>query len=100
MVIYVDIDGTICSQEDDYSLAKPNYNRINKINKLYAAGHEIIYWTARGTVTGKRWFDITIKQLNKWGAKYHELRMGKPFYDLVICDKSKRIEELQYEELV
>ena len=35
------------------------------------------------------------KQLNDWGCKYHMLRMNhKPNYDLFICDKSKRIEEI------
>ena len=37
---------------------------------------------------------LTEKQLNDWGAKYHELRVDKPFYDLFIEDKSLRIEEL------
>ena len=69
MVVYVDIDGTICSQEEDYSNAKPYRERIQKINKLYDDGNEIIYWTARGTVTGKRWFEVTISQLNEWGVK-------------------------------
>ena len=48
----------------------------------------IIYWTARGTVTGIDWKDITEKQLKSWGAKYHELKMGKPAYDLFIDDKN------------
>ena len=26
--------------------------RLNYINELYDLGHEIHYWTARGTVTG------------------------------------------------
>ena len=30
-----------------------------------------------------------------WGCKYHDLSVGeKPFYDLLICDRTKRIEEL------
>ena len=24
----------------------------------------------------------------QWGAKFHELRMGKPSFDVYICDKS------------
>ena len=28
-----------------------------------------------------------LEQLNKWGAKFHELKMGKPAYDLFIDDK-------------
>jgi hypothetical protein len=33
-------------------------------------------------------------QLDEWGAKYHELKADKPFYDLFVEDKSLRIEEL------
>ena len=96
MKIYVDIDDTICYYDTvitigtgkDYNLAKPYKERIEKINKLYDDGHEITYWTARGTMTGIKWFHITMKQLKEWGCKFHELKMGKPAYDLVIDDKN------------
>ena len=37
MIIFVDIDETICYYEGkrDYKLAKPYYNRIEKVNNLY-----------------------------------------------------------------
>lgn len=90
MIIFVDIDETICyyEKERDYKLARPYKNRIEKINKLYDEGNEIVYWTARGTLTSKNWFKTTTEQLNKWGCKYHELRMNKPAYDLFIDDKN------------
>ena len=95
MRIFVDIDDTICyyEKEDnisqkDYSNANPYMKRINKINKLYDEGNQIIYWTARGTVTQELWFTITYNQLKTWGCKFHELRMGKPAYDLFIDDKN------------
>lgn len=95
MIIYVDIDDTICYYENnaiktnmEYDKALPYKKRIEKINKLYDDGNIIVYWTARGTVTQKRWFHITYKQLNKWGCKFHELKMGKPSYDLFIDDKN------------
>ena len=93
--IFVDIDGTICSQEKDYANAVPWIEQIEKINKLYDEGHTIVYWTARGSTTGIDWGPVTRAQLVKWGCKYHEVRLGKPEYDMFICDKSKRIEELQ-----
>ena len=35
-VIYIDIDGTICSQTNgDYTKAKPYSNAIKKVNTLY-----------------------------------------------------------------
>ena len=90
MIIYVDIDETICYYEGDrnYSLALPYTERISKINDLYDKGNTIIYWTARGTITQDNWFIITYNQLNNWKCKFHELRMGKPVYDLFIDDKN------------
>lgn len=91
MIIYVDIDDTICYRNNktlDYQDSIPYLERICKINKLYDEGHTIIYWTARGTLTQKNWFQITYDQLITWNAKFTELRMGKPVYDLFIDDKN------------
>ena len=97
MLIMVDIDNTICYYDDrvkkgNYQCAMPYKKRIEKVNKLFDEGHTIVYWTARGTMTGTNWFKITIDQLNKWGCKYHELRMNKPAYDLFIDDKNMESE--------
>ena len=98
MIIYVDIDETICHYENverKYENAKPLPDNIQKINNLYDAGNNITYWTARGTVTKIDWYDLTKKQLDHWGCKYHRIIVGKkPNYDLLICDKTKRIEEI------
>jgi hypothetical protein len=96
-VIYVDIDETICETPDKprvYSNAKPIKKNIEKINKLYDEGNTIVYWTARGSRTNINWYNLTKLQLDEWGAKYHELRVDKPYYDLFIDDKNMRIEEL------
>ena len=83
MIIYVDIDGTIChTNSTDYNDSEPKYEQIYKINKLYDEGNVIIYWTARGTVTQIDWLDLTKNQLNEWGVKHHDVRVGKPQYDL------------------
>tara|TARA_R110001632_G_scaffold189534_2_gene310070 strand:+ start:844 stop:1158 length:315 start_codon:yes stop_codon:yes gene_type:complete len=104
MRIFVDIDDTICFYNDgldkfssgrDYSKAQPNLANIKKVNILYKDNNEITYWTARGSKTGKDWYELTKNQLNKWGCNYHYLSVGeKPAYDLLICDKTKRIEEI------
>ena len=96
MIIYVDIDNTICHTENsDYHSSKPRQEQIDKINKLYDEGHEIIYWTARGGTTGIDWSDLTRIKLNSWGCKYTRIeKQRKPSYDLFICDKTKRIEEI------
>ena len=94
MVIYIDIDETICNtpggknaKTRDYSKSTPIIPNIDKANTLFDAGHTIVYWTARGTKSGECWFKVTHQQLLDWGVKFHELRMGKPAYDLMICDK-------------
>jgi histidinol phosphatase-like enzyme len=87
--IYVDIDETICITPDSrsYGDAKPIMVNIEKINKLYDEGNTIVYWTARGSRKQIDWYDLTEKQLLSWGAKFNELRVDKPYYDLFIDDK-------------
>ena len=96
MIIYVDIDGTICETDGaDYENSKPRYEQIDKINKLYDEGNEIVYWTARGGTTGIDWGYLTELQLGDWKCKWSRIETKKkPHYDLYICDKSKRIEEI------
>lgn len=90
----VDIDGTICNTPNGtYLSSKPIAKNIRKINQLYEEGHEIIYWTARGGNSGIDWSDLTRHQLENWGCKFHELRMGKPVYDIWIDDKAINAEE-------
>ena len=87
--IFVDIDETICtkSPHGNYALAKKIPENIEKINKLYRQGHHIVYWTARGSVTKIDWSDVTKKQFEEWNVLYHELRFGKPAFDILIDDK-------------
>tara|TARA_B110001454_G_scaffold195562_1_gene197917 strand:- start:714 stop:1073 length:360 start_codon:yes stop_codon:yes gene_type:complete len=97
-IIYVDIDGTIAVNRDALRITRPNaeyediypfYHRIRVINNLYDQGHTIVYWTARGAISGKDHTELTKQQLNDWGAKYHRLEIGnKPHFDMYICDKS------------
>jgi histidinol phosphatase-like enzyme len=95
-IIYVDIDETICTtpQSRKYEDAEPIFSNIEKINKLYEEGNTIVYWTSRGSRKQINWYDLTYKQLVLWGAKFHELRVDKPYYDLFIDDKTLRIEEI------
>jgi len=95
MMIFVDVDNTLCripgDQEENklnYELREPWQENIEKSNRLFDSGHTIIMWTARGTTTRKCWFDLTMKQLRSWGVRFHELRMGKPSYDLFIDDRN------------
>ena len=89
MIYMIDIDGTICNSNNSmYKSSYPYPTRIEYVNKLYDEGHTIIYWTARGATTGLDWSELTKTQLDSWGCKYHELRMGKPMYDVWVDDKA------------
>lgn len=92
MIFYIDIDDTICTRDPktntNYNCSTPLKDRIITFNKLYDEGHHLVYWTARGTVTGIDWTYLTECQLNDWGVQYHELKMNKPYYDVFIDDKS------------
>lgn len=96
-VIYVDIDETIANTPDnprDYHASTPRKEMIHKINSLYDEGNKIVYWTARGSRSGIDWYDLTESQLISWGAKYHELRCDKPYYDIFYDDKTAKIEDI------
>ena len=90
MTIYAfDIDGTICTNTyGEYQKATPFVNRISSVNNLYNSGNIIKLFTARGTTTGKDWFQFTKNQLESWEVLYHELILGKPEADFFIDDKA------------
>jgi phosphatidate phosphatase PAH1 len=88
----IDIDGTICTQNgSNYQDAEPVFEVIEVANSLFKNGHQIVYFTARGTTTGIDWTDLTKSQLLQWGALHTKLIMGKPFADFYIDDKSLSI---------
>tara|TARA_R100000231_G_scaffold22927_1_gene21722 strand:- start:634 stop:975 length:342 start_codon:yes stop_codon:yes gene_type:complete len=92
----VDIDGTICTHDNrtaPYDEARPIKARIEFFNKLYEAGHTIIYWTARGSYSGVDYSELTKKQLDEWGVKRTDLRLGKPSYDYWIDDRAHNVED-------
>ena len=95
--ICFDIDNVICStRRNFYKKSTPKKKNINLINKLYDNGYFIKIFTARGMGTFNEKINLakkehkknTIKQLNKWGLKYHKLYFGKPSFDLYIDDKN------------
>jgi len=92
-----DIDGVIATivPGNRYDLAEPQHENINLVNQLHEQGHQIILYTARGSLTGIDWTEVTHNQLNTWGVKYHELMFGKPAADYYIDDKLVSIEWLR-----
>ena len=99
MNIYVDIDNTICTTgtgPNKYESSTPLMERIAYVNGLYDAGNRVTYWTARGNTTGQDHSALTKKQLEDWGCRYHELKMGqKPSFDLLIDDKAQNPNTLE-----
>jgi CMP-N,N'-diacetyllegionaminic acid synthase len=89
MIIYVDFDNTLCITEGvDYANSKPIKERINVINELYKK-HEIVIYTARGSLSKINYEELTLGQLNKWGVSFHKLDIGnKPVFDLLIDDRA------------
>ena len=91
-----DLDKTICKWKGkenhlDYFINNliPNEEMVERINKLYDAGHPIIIMTGRGGITGIDWRDETEMQLRTWGVKYHELKfIKKPLDYLYVDDKA------------
>lgn len=96
MNIFIDIDGTICETPyengvNQYEKSVPIPERIRAANRLYDQGNRITYWTARGGNSGTDWTELTTRQLQEWGCKYHSLKIGKPSYDIYIDDKSYNV---------
>ena len=100
MKYVIDIDGTICDKqrEHDYNKSFPYHKRIRIINQLYDDGHTIVYYTARGmgrnnnnaALAINQFYSLTEKQLEEWGAKHHQLILGKPSADVYVDDKGIR----------
>lgn len=101
--IAFDLDDVICFRSSEYEhlginkydYCKPNKEVIDIVNSLYEYNTIIIY-TARGMnqcggdidKIYELLYDKTMNQLNSWGIKYHELVMGKIYYDILIDDKA------------
>jgi len=96
-----DIDGTLChtpnneNGKPDYENAKPFSFMVEQVNRLYDEGHYIIMQTARGKGSGLDHTELTKRQLDNWGYKYHELfpMFCKPTADIFIDDKGINVEE-------
>lgn len=95
MIYCFDLDNTLCeTRGGDYENSTPIHSRISIVNRLFESGHEIIIETARGSLTGEDWSNLTSQQLKKWGVKYNVLRTGVKIYaDFYIDDKGIKDED-------
>lgn len=90
MIYCFDIDGTLCTNtHGEYEKAEPFPEVIARVNALYAEGHRIVLYTARGSATAIDWREVTERQLREWGLQYHELFLGKPNADLYVDDRAQ-----------
>ncbi len=95
-----DLDNTLCKTVKnsngfwEYEQSIPFEKRIEYVNKLFLDGNYIIIDTARGSGSGKNFYEFTKKQLSKWGLSYHELRSGVKFAsDYYIDDRAINSED-------
>ena len=98
MTFIIDIDDTIlysdkkqcnvCSRIN-YECKEADLTELEAIKELYNNGHIIIFHT------GRNWdcYELTKKQLENFGIKYHELIMGKPQGIYIDKDSFKTIKE-------
>jgi CMP-N-acetylneuraminic acid synthetase len=92
-----DMDGVFATlvPGDDYEQALPFAPAIAIARRLHEAGHRIVVYTARGSLTGKDWTRTTHDQLRRWGVPYHELRFGKPAADYYVDDRMLSLASLK-----
>jgi glycerol-3-phosphate cytidylyltransferase len=108
MIYCFDLDNTLCyTNGNNYLSSVPNYEIINKVNHLYDKGEQIHIFTARGMTTCKgdihlvynKYYELTKKQLDEWGVRYHRIILSKPSFDIFIDDKNKLISDFRKEIL-
>jgi len=53
--------------------------------------------TYKGDVSAvvDRFYELTLEQLKSWGVHFHELKLGKPSFDVFIDDKNMLIQEFK-----
>ena len=95
-ILCFDLDGVICTTvKKNYLGAKPDKKVIKLINEL-SKDYFIKIYTSRymgrnndNILKAKRQgYKSTFKQLKNWGLNFHELKMGKTSYDLIVDDKA------------
>jgi trehalose-6-phosphatase len=86
MQLIIDIDGTICSEERQFSrpMATPKDNAIEAIAKLKSQGHIVILYSSRTWAE----YEMTVDWLKRHGVEYDQLILGKPVGDYWIDDRA------------
>lgn len=114
-IIAFDLDDVICTREldskkegpDKYLQCKPDTKIVDIVNRLYHSNYKICIYTSRGMnyFNGNKnniynnIFKITKNQLNQWGLKYHQIIMGKIYYDIFIDDKAVNSKDISLDKI-
>lgn len=88
MQLIIDLDGTICTEEKQFSraLARPLPGAIDAIRHLKEKGHTVIIYSARTWAE----YELTIDWLQRNNIIYDQLILGKPQGDFWIDDRAIR----------
>lgn len=100
-IVAVDLDETLCYRPSGfagitkYLHCKPKQSNIDKVNALFDKGYTIKIYTARGMTVYSgdvskiysNLYELTKRDLDKWGIKYHQLVMGKLGFHILIDDR-------------
>jgi len=86
MKIVIDLDGTICSEEKQFSrsLAMPITGAPESLRALKAEGHVIIIYSARTWAE----YEVTVEWLKVHDIPYDQIILGKPQGDFWIDDRA------------
>ena len=86
MKLVVDLDGTICSEEKQFSraIARPIEGAIDALRLIKNQGHTIIIYSARTWAE----YEMTVDWLDRYGVSYDQLVLGKPQGDYWVDDRA------------
>lgn len=86
MKLIIDLDGTICTEEKQFSrsMAKPIVGAIEALNKFKLLGYTIIIYSSRTWME----YEMTVDWLNKNNVIFDQLILGKPQGDFWIDDRA------------
>lgn len=86
MRLVIDIDGTICTEEKQFSrsLATPLAGAVESLKTLKKQGNTIILYSAR------TWseYEVTVDWLSRYEIPFDQLVLGKPQGDYWIDDRA------------
>ena len=85
--IFVDMDGTLCTEEKTFErpLATPLPGAKEALQRFRNQGHNIVIWTARGWEQ----YRVTKHWLDSNGFAYDQIMMGKPIASVFIDDRAR-----------